>query len=314
LDGKGLSAAFDALVVGPTGKELIASGWLSPFVVFAPERMVNLKGARTVAGDFVLGDLAKRMNTEGVLADAVAEYKQHLAGKTAIAFCTTIEHSQATAEFFRANGIEAQHLDGDTPAAERRLLLELLTAGTVKIISNCALISEGLDIPSVGGVILLRPTKSLTVYLQAVGRAMRPAPGKRAVILDHAGNVFRHGMPDLEHAWSLEGRPKTKGEALVRRCPECGALIPISARQCPECGAELRTQIKPAKKPAPLVELDPINAFEHWLAHAPFNSVTRWAGNDADRLRRIAQARGYKPGWVYWRMKAAQEAIERFPH
>jgi DNA repair protein RadD len=110
LDGKGLSAVFDALVVGPTVQELITGGWLAPFVVYAPERMVNLKGARTVAGDYALGDLARRMNTEAVLADALAEYRRHLQGHTAIAFCVTIEHSRATARFFRAAGIRAEHL------------------------------------------------------------------------------------------------------------------------------------------------------------------------------------------------------------
>ena len=161
------------------------------------------------------------------------------------------------------------------------------------------MISEGLDIPSVGGVILLRPTKSLSVFLQQIGRALRPAPGKdRAIVLDHSGNVFKHGMPDLEHAWSLDGRPKKKSKALVRRCPECGALIPIAVRTCPECGADLRPSvIAPITNPEPLIELDPATAHERWLAHGSFKAVIEWAGDDERRLQEIAAARGYKsPG------------------
>ena len=312
LDGKGLTAVFDALIIGPTVKELIAGGWLSPFVVYAPERLVDLKGARTVAGDYAIGDLAQRLSAEFVLDDAVTEYRRRLNEGSAIAFCTTIAHSYLVARRFRAAGIRAQHLDGDTPSAERRRLIEALTTGEVQIIANCGLIAEGLDIPSVAGVILLRPTKSLALHLQQIGRALRPASGKaRAVILDHAGNVFRHGMPDLEHPWSLEGRPKKRGKALVRRCPECGALIPIAAHWCPECNADLRPEpIAPATAPDPLIELDPTTAHERWLATGPFQAVTRWAGSDERRLRAVARARGYKPGWVYYRLKAERDAAD----
>jgi superfamily II DNA or RNA helicase len=241
---------FDALVIGPSAAELIAAGWRSPFVVYAPERLVDLRGARTVAGDYALCDLARRMSAV-VLEDAVREYRQRLDIRSAIAFCASIEHSRTVARHFRATGVRAQHLDGDTPSAERRRLIAQLTTDEVQIITNCGLISEGLDIPSVGGVILLRPTKSLALHLQQIGRALRPAPGKaRAVILDHAGNCLRHGLPDLEHAWSLEGRPKKKGKALVHRCPECGALIPSAAQWCPECVADLRPEpIAPATGP-----------------------------------------------------------------
>jgi len=310
LDGKGLAAMFDALVIGPAVSELIAGGWLSPFVVYAPERLVDLKGARTVAGDYAIGDLARRMGAELILDDAVTEYRQRLNGGSAIAFCTTIAHSYLVARRFRADGIRAQHLDGDTPSVERRRLIKALATGEVQVLTNCGLIAEGLDIPSVVGVILLRPTKSLALHLQQIGRALRPAPNKtRAVILDHAGNCLRHGMPDLEHPWSLEGRPKKHGTALVRRCPECGALIPIAAHWCPECNADLRPEpAAPATAPDPLIELDPTTAHERWLATGQFQAVMRWAGSNEARLRAVARARGYKPGWVYYRLKAERDA------
>lgn len=312
LDGKGLAAVFDALVIGPTVNKLIAGGWLSPFIVYAPERLVDLKGARTVAGDYAIGDLARRMSADLVLQDAVTEYRQRLDGGSAIAFCTTIEHSRLVARTFRAAGIEAQHLDGDTPSAERRQLIAALATAEVSVITNCGLIAEGLDVPSVAGVILLRPTKSLALHLQQIGRALRPAPGKtRAVILDHAGNCLRHGLPDLEHPWSLEGRPKKRGKALVRRCPECGAMIPISAHWCPECHADLRPEpIKPATAPDPLILLDPAKAHEHWLALGPYQAVMRWAGRNEARLRAVARARGYKPGWVWHRLRISREAAD----
>jgi DNA repair protein RadD len=310
LDGKGLADVFEVLVIGPTVAELIAGGWLSPFTVFAPERLVDLKNASVVAGDYAVGDLARRMSVTFVLEDAVTEYRKHLTGRSAIAFCPTIAHSWLIAQTFRNHGINAQHLDGDTPAAERRNLIARFGAGQVDVLTNCALLGEGLDVPSVAGVILLRPTKSLALHLQQIGRALRPAPGKaRAIILDHAGNALRHGLPDLAHAWSLEGRPKQPGKALVRRCPDCGAIVPIAAHECPECGADLRPapEIKPAATPEPLIELDPATAHRRWLAQGPFSSVIQWAGRDEARLREVAAARGYKTGWVYHRLRPPRQ-------
>jgi DNA repair protein RadD len=313
LDGRGLGKIFDSLVIGPSVKELITNGWLASFAIFAPEHQVDLKRVRTVAGDYALGALADRMNNDVVLADAIAEYRKHLEGQSALAFCVTVKHSQATARAFRAAGINAVHLDGDTPRGERRDIIARLGGAEPLVVCNCGIIAEGLSVPVVGGVILLRPTKSLALYLQQIGRALRPAPGKeRAIILDHAGNVFHHGFPNLQHAWSLEGRPKKPGKALVKRCKECGVLIPAAARECPECGA---VQPLPAAPPVravsrPLLELDAMTAHERWLVTGSFKSVMNWAGLNEARLRQVAQARGYKPGWVYYRLKTARDADE----
>jgi superfamily II DNA or RNA helicase len=166
---------FDALVIGPVVSELIAAGWLSRFVVYAPERLVDLKGTRTVAGDYAIGDLAQRMSAELVLEDAVTEYRQRLDGGSAIAFCTTIAHSYLVARRFRAAGIRAQHLDGDTPSSERRRLIAALATGEVQIVCNCGLIAEGLDIPSVAGVILLRrPSRWRSISSKSVGPCGQP--------------------------------------------------------------------------------------------------------------------------------------------
>jgi DNA repair protein RadD len=311
LDGKGLHEAFDELIIGPTVKELIAQNWLAPFVVYAPERQVNLKRIRTTAGDYALGALAEKMNTDIVLEDALTEYRKHLLGRTALTFCVTIAHSQAVARYFRMHGVRAVHLDGDTPAKERHEIIAGLATGKIEMISSCSVIAEGLNVPEVAGVILLRPTKSLTIYLQQIGRALRPASGKqRAVILDHSGNVYRHGFPDLEHPWSLNGRPKKRGQAPVKRCPECGTLVPSAVMQCPECNHVFSPPEPKISTPQPLVQIDPANAHEYWLATGPFQAVVRWAGDDVERLQAVAQARGFRPGWVYMRLKAQREAAE----
>jgi DNA repair protein RadD len=309
LDGKGLGEVFDTLVIGPTVASLIASKWLSPFVIYAPQHIVNLKRVRTVGGDYALGDLAQRMNSEVVLNDVVIEFRKHLSGRTALLFATTIEHSRSTARFLRAHSIRAEHLDGDTPSAERREVIARLAAGEIDVLCNCGIISEGLDVPSVGGVILLRPTKSLVLHLQQVGRALRPSDGKdRAIILDHSGNVYRHGFPDFEHAWSLNGRPKQKRAAPVKRCSHCGALIPVSARTCPECGFALPVKQSPQPVSTPLVEITPADGFEQWLAKGSFRAVTEWAGTNEERLRAVARARGYRAGWVWHRLRQTREA------
>jgi superfamily II DNA or RNA helicase len=253
LDGKGLGAAFDELIVGPSVRELIDGGWLSRFAIFAPapERAVDLKGLRTVAGDYALGPLADRMSSDVIFEDVIKEFDKHLRNRSALAFCPTLDHSCATARMFRANGVNAVHLDGDTPAGERRETIARLGREPL-VITNCGLISEGLNVPVVGGIIMLRPTKSLGLYLQQIGRALRPAPGKdRAIVLDHASNVFRHGFPDTPREWSLADRPKQRGEAPVKRCASCGALIPASARECPECGAAQPPQKEKPRRPGP---------------------------------------------------------------
>jgi superfamily II DNA or RNA helicase len=297
LDGKGLIDIFDVLVIGPAVADLIEGGFLSRFVTFAPPRSPDLSGVRTRMGDYAVDELSAAMSRGVIVTGAVDEYERRCPGASAIAFCVNIEHSQLVAKAFAGRGWRAAHVDGDAPANERRALIAALGGGEVQVLCNCGLISEGLDVPNVITAILLRPTKSLALYLQQVGRALRPAPGKeRAVILDHAGNTSKHGLADTPHDWSLDERPKGKtGQTPVQRCESCGALVPAACFNCSECGATLRTREIVEIRQPPLVETEQLQLMS-------YRQVLRWAGGYEERLQRVAQARGYKPGWVWHRL------------
>jgi len=308
LDGKGLDDIFDVLVLGPSVAELIAQGYLSRFATFAPARRLDLSHIRTRAGDYAVDELAETMSAGVIIEGAVDEYVRLCAGVPAIAFCVDIAHSELVAAAFADRGFRAAHVDGATSSAERRALIAALGTGEIQVLTNCGLISEGLDVPVVTAAILLRPTKSLALHLQQVGRALRPAPGKaKALILDHAGNTWRFGPADVERRWSLEGRAgKGDSPPPLQRCPCCGAIIPAAAMSCPECGAVLRVPQPKAphveRAGATLVATDR-------LATMSYSQALRWAGADRDRLRLVASARGYKSGWVWHRLQEIAEGL-----
>ena len=241
LDGKGLGLRsggfFDAIVSGPSIGELIEDGHLSPVRCFAPAAQIATAEVRTVAGDFDQSQLAAVANTDAITGDAVAEYRLRADHKPAIAFCVTVKHAQDVAAAFSAAGYRSACVHGGLPVAERDALITSLGNGDVGVLTSCEIISEGLDVPAVSAVILLRPTKSLVLPMQQIGRGMRPASGKRhLVVLDHAGNIKRHGLPDQERRWSLDGIAKPTGEAPVKTCPECRAIVARAAQTCPVCG------------------------------------------------------------------------------
>lgn len=241
LDGKGLDDVFDDIVVGPSTGWLISKGFLCDYRAFAPgDGAPDMRGVETARGDYVRGQTSAVMDKPTITGNAISHYQRLAAGQSAVCFCVSIEHSKHVAEQFRAAGVMSWHLDGSTPYGERSEAIRAFRNGEIKVLTNVDLFGEGFDLPSLVASILLRPTKSLALYLQQVGRCLRTAPGKkRALILDHAGNIARHGLPDEERDWSLKGRVNKKKEAGApldaRQCPRCFALhrpAPI----CPECG------------------------------------------------------------------------------
>lgn len=304
LDGTGLGHWFQSLVEGPPLSWLIANGRLSPYRLFAPSQP-DLAAVKTVAGDFEKSTLAKAMDRPAITGDAVAHYKNLAAGRRAVVFCVSIEHSKNVAAQFREAGVPAAHIDG-TMDDERDAAFQAFEQGCIHVLCNVDLISEGVDVPGIECVILLRPTKSLTHYLQSIGRGLRLSAGKsECIILDHAGNSLTHGLPDDEREWSLEDREKRKkaapSEVPVKQCSECFFVF-RPAPKCPSCGhvppvvareievvegelAEVRREQEQVKRQRRLEESD-CHTLDDWRA--------------------LAMQRGYKMGWAMHRWQARQ--------
>jgi DNA repair protein RadD len=234
-DGRGLGEHYQAMVQGPTAAVLTEQGYLAPARVLAPPGF-DSTGLRKRMGDFDTKQAEQRVGT--IMGDCLTHYRKHLSGQTAIAFCCSVAHAEAVARLFQSAGIAAASIDGSMDAATRRELLQRLGSGDLKVLTSCALIGEGVDVPSVGGCILLRPTASVALHLQMIGRCLRPQPGKTAVVLDHVGNTLRLGHHLEERDWTLEGLRKRDREAApsVKVCPQCFATSPSIAQVCRDCG------------------------------------------------------------------------------
>lgn len=292
LDGRGLSEFFDVMVQGPDTATLVTDGWLAPYRVFAPPG-IDLTGVHTRMGDYAHAELAAAADKPSITGDALSHYRRYLDGKRAVAFCVSVKHSEHVAETFRAAGIPAAHVDGETDPALRDQCVKAFERGDLLVLTNVDLFGEGFDLPAMEGVILLRPTQSLGLYLQQVGRSLRTAPGKReAIILDHAGNSARHGLPDEEREWSLAGRDRGRrkeAEAVVavKTCPTCFAVVHPRVTVC-ACGHRFVPEGRQvAERDGDLVEVDPMVARR--------NKVREQAAADSqEALVALARARGYK--------------------
>ena len=243
-DGRGLGEWYQQMVLGPTAQELTDGGHLAPARVLAPPG-INLQGLRRRMGDYDLRQAAEMLSSGQAMGSPLSHYRQHLEGQTAIAFCCSVAHAEAVARMFNDHGIPAASIDGTMDAGTRRRLLEELGTGEIKVLTSCSLIGEGVDVPSVSGCILLRPTQSLALHLQMIGRCLRPAPGKsHAVVLDHVGNCHRHGLPTDDREWTLEGVQKRQREAApsVRVCPACFCAMRSGTQVCPECGHQFQPE------------------------------------------------------------------------
>lgn len=304
LDGKGLGRVFDDMIFGPTMRELIEQGYLANYRLFSPTMPTDLAELHSRAGDYKIEEAAAAMDKAAITGDAVAHYAKHLAGAPAIAVCVTVEHAHHVSAAFREAGFSSRVIEASTDRNDRDRMLRDLAAGRLNVLSSCEVVSEGTDVPVCQGALLLRPTKSLTLYLQACGRALRPkADRSPAIILDHAGNSALHGVPAMDRQWTLDdGAVKAKSKALVKECKFCFAINDASATECAVCGESFRRPGEGVGMPqvvagelierAGIVVPEGVNVLT-----MPLKDLTAKA-ETLEQLEAIGQARGYKAGWA----------------
>ena len=193
-DGRGLGNYFTKIIEGPQIPELIASEWLVPTIDYVPVDP-DLRGVQTRQGDYVVSQLADRMNRDDLVGDVVSNWHRFGERRKTLVLCVDVAHSVHVKNEFVNSGVRAEHVDGSTPKPDRDAALARLASGEIELITNCMVLTEGFDSPSVACIVLARPTKQLGLFRQMAGRGLRPAPGKNNLILiDHSGAVFRHGL------------------------------------------------------------------------------------------------------------------------
>ena len=318
-DGRGLrylysgTPGFDVLIKGSSVRELIEKEYLAPFKIYSPSRIIDAASAkiRTTAGDYNQKQLADFVEKTLIIGDAVETWITHAYLKKTVLFAVSVKHSKELAQGFRDAGIPAMHLDGKTPKKERVALLAAFEAGQILVLCQHSIVTEGVDIPGIEAIQLVRPTKSLIVWFQAIGRALRPAPGKEtAIIIDHTDTHLNLPWPDDEIPWSLDPISLKSGSWCIS-CLSCQHVFrPTPGERerclatCPSCNVKFTFEtVENGKKQKRLKVVEIVRA-----DFAEFDTVY-----DEHKLYIVQQLidfgelKGYQKGWVYHQIKELPE-------
>lgn len=311
LDGAGLGHYFDAMVCGPSVSWLIDNQFLCEFRLFAPPT-IDRDRLGKIAGDFRKDQSSEMMSDPKIVGNVLAHYREHASGSRGLAFCTSIETSKRYAQRFTEAGIPSVHIDGKTDDGVRDQVMRDFEAGHIRVLCNVDLFGEGYDCPALETVMLLRPTMSLSMYLQQIGRALRPSPGKAyATILDHVGNSEFHGDPDIDREWTLSHtRAGKKSDELPspRVCPSCYGHNRAGAQRCKICGKDFPVQSR---------EVDEVEGelAEKEIERRMRNQMFDIAGmaQDHNGLVLIGRQKGYKDpeAWAQWVMDQRKSETAR---
>ena len=300
LDGRGLADYFDDLVKGPGVAKLIKDKYLAPYKVFAPPLKINLDKVKTLGGDYQKKELEKQIDSADIIGDAVQQYKKHADGLPAIAFCISIKHATDVCNKFKDAGYKAAIVHGEMKIDDRDKAIKGLGNGKIQILTSVDVISEGTDVPDVSAAILLRPTKSEGLYLQQVGRVLRPKLNKTAIILDHVNSTRTHGFVDDERKWSLHSEKKKRKKAEialnVETCKKCFATYKPTAI-CPVCGYQAENRERFIKQEEG--ELEELKRKERAETEKNQQKLLIATAKTLEELEMVAKILGYKKGWAY---------------
>ena len=294
FDGVGLSELFDDIINVASVAELIDQGYLVPASYYSlSEPDLARVGIRM--GDYELGELADVMGDAKLIGDTVREWIKRASDRRTAVFAVNRAHSKQLCMEFNAAGVLAEHVDGSMPHDERARIISDFRAGTIQVLCNCQIVQYGFDLPALDCIVLARPTRSLALYLQMLGRGMRPEVGKQnLLVLDHSGATILHGFADQSRAWTLEGRSVKEAKETARKqpiddlmkCPQCGALFKRSPK-CPMCGHFRTVRAKP---------VDTLDGTLVQLEKRPLPvELRRWYLE----LLGYALERKYSPGWAW---------------
>lgn len=329
-NGRPLKLVYDHLVTGWPVAKMIEEGYLVSTRYYAPTEP-DLKAVKTnKEHDYQVKGLEKVMNTPTIVGDILDNWFRIAPTMQTVVFCVTRKHAKHVTEKFVERGIAAEYVDGETPADERRAIFDRVARYETQVLVNVFVASYGLDIPTLECCVLARPTKSLVMYLQTIGRVLRPVYAKGfdlelregrldaiaasrkpfAVVIDHSGAVRRHGFVDEEVPWTLEGDESVsevkdqlkndKNEPKEMLCPQCKTVVK-GKRFCPGCGYQF---IAPgAPLPVHQAELEEV-ARDGNAA----NRKTPWA----DKVRFMGEAKAYAASKGYANGFAANIYREKF--
>jgi DNA repair protein RadD len=298
-DGRGLGGHFGKIVEAPQIADLIVEGHLVRGRVYAPVRP-DLKGVHTRHGDYVEGELAGRMDTRKLVGDLVSHWLKYGERRRTVVFAVNVAHSLHICAEFQSCGIRAEHLDGATPLDEREAILARLSSGETEVVTNCMVLTEGWDCPEVGCCVLARPTKKMGLFRQMIGRVLRPADGKAdAIVLDHSGAVYLHGLPEDPVLWTLDpdevavspqhAKRSERPETSLIECTQCSAMR-MGGKPCPACG------FMPKRPARDVVFADGNLSLVSGEARESSSQAERIAFYS--ELRQVQLDRKYKGGWA----------------
>lgn len=257
-NGKGLGEFYQGLVKSAGYATLIDIGALVPCRVFAPYA-VDMSGVKVQAnGEYSQPQAAKRFLTDELIGDVVENWKRYAEGRPTAVFAQSVAHSIELAKQFNREGVPAAHIDAESPQDEREDVFKGLATGRIIVACNYGVLRVGVDLPVLGAAQLACSMRSLTSYVQTVGRVVRSCrdaywcegPKRDAVIIDHGGNVYRHGWPTADREWSLDPTESVEAREKARKesegfdgeltCFACGCVFdPRKAGNvCPNCGAK----------------------------------------------------------------------------
>ena len=301
-DGAGLGHIYEEMVHTASIEDLTDGGFLVQARYFAP-CMPDLEGVKIQMGDYVESQLAGRMDKVELVGDIIENWGRICPERQTIVFATGVKHSIHIRDRFEDAGVKVAHLDGSTPKDERDEVIRQFNEKEIQVITNCMILTHGWDCPPCSCCVLARPTKSLGLYLQMAGRALRPWPEKQnCLIIDHSGAVYEHGFLDEPIPWSLgEGKISDARAREYKRkkpitCENCKAVY-SGQRVCPICGHE------PVKKGRAFEVYDgllgEISRDGREGAYYTMEDKARWRS----MLDYFRIERGYKPGWTGWKYK-----------